>query len=71
MEDITYKWIVKLMIYAIVPLLIIVTIFASILCFFTRNIFIQLIFILLFVTIIIKPFLKYLNWLMDNNYLLE
>lgn len=69
MEDITYKWIVKLMIYAIVPLLIIVTIFASILCFFTRNIFIQLIFILLFVTIIIKPFLKYLNWLMDNNYL--
>ncbi|MBQ6324430.1 MAG: hypothetical protein IJI22_06350 [Bacilli bacterium] len=69
MEDITYKWIVKLMIYAIVPLLIIVTIFASILCFFTQNIFIQLIFILLFVTIIIKPFLKYLNWLMDNNYL--
>lgn len=69
MEDISYKWIVKLMIYAIVPLLIIVTIFASILCFFTRNIFIQLIFILLFVTIIIKPFLKYLNWLMDNNYL--
>ena len=69
MEDITYKWIVKLMIYAIVPLLIIVTIFASILCFFTQNTFIQLIFILLFVTIIIKPFLKYLNWLMDNNYL--
>lgn len=69
MEDISYKWIVKLMIYAIVPLLIIVTIFASILCFFTQNIFIQLIFILLFVTIIIKPFLKYLNWLMDNNYL--
>lgn len=68
MEDITYKWIVKLMIYAIMPLLIIVTIFASILCFFTQNIFIQLIFILLFVTII-KPFLKYLNWLMDNNYL--
>lgn len=57
------------MIYAIVPLLIIVTIFASILCFFTQNTFIQLIFILLFVTIIIKPFLKYLNWLMDNNYL--
>lgn len=69
MEDISYKWIVKLMIYAIVPLLIIVTIFASILCFFTQNTFIQLIFILLFVTIIIKPFLKYLNWLMDNNYL--
>lgn len=69
MENITYKWIVKLMIYAIVPLLIIVTIFASILCFFTQNTFIQLIFILLFVTIIIKPFLKYLNWLMDNNYL--
>lgn len=69
MEDITYKWIIKLIIYAIVPLLIIVAIFASILCFLTQNIFIQLIFIVLFVTIIIKPFLKYFNWLMDNNYL--